>query len=59
MDRGIRNWMFVSIAILLVEGGGVAVGTFHWVIAGDALFALAALLILIMVTRYVINIWRK
>lgn len=54
MDRGIRSWMFVSIALVLAEVGRLLGGKMGWHLAEVALDTVAALLLIIMIVRYLI-----
>lgn len=59
MERGVKNWMFVSIALLLAEIGRLLGGHFHWEVAERSFDAVAVLLIVIMGVRFFVRKWRR
>jgi len=59
MDKGIKNWMFVSVALFLVEVGRLIGGHFHWEPAEWGLDTLAVILLLIMIVRGIVRRFRR
>lgn len=59
MDRSVRNWMFVSIAIFLAEIGRLLGGHFKIKFVEWGLDGIALALILIMIVRFLLYKWRK
>lgn len=59
MERRVKDWMFVSIALFLAEVGRLIGGHFryHWI--EWSLDTLAVLLIVIMMTRFLLQKWRN
>ena len=52
MNRGIKNWMIVSVALALAETGQLLGGQFHLWLAERILDATAVLLGMVVVIRY-------
>ncbi len=59
MESGIKNWMFVSVALVLAESGRLLGARLGWHIVEITLDSLALLLILIMCVRYVVRLLRR
>ncbi|MCY0875203.1 MAG: hypothetical protein OWT28_02850 [Firmicutes bacterium] len=59
MERKIKDWMFVSIALLFAEIGRLLGGDFHWHMAEHTLDGVAILLLLVMIARYIAIKWRR
>lgn len=53
MDRGIKNWMFVSVALALVEVGRLVGGEWHGHVIEHILDLLALASLVVMIGRYV------
>jgi hypothetical protein len=56
MDRGIRNWMFASGAIVLIECGAFVGGHWHFWLGEWVLYGMAAALVIIMAIRW---LWHR
>lgn len=54
MDRGIKNWMFVSVALALAEIGRLVGGEWHGHAVEHILDMLALVLLVVMIGRYLI-----
>ena len=52
MNRGIKNWMIVSVALALAETGQLLGGQLHWSMVERILDAIALLLVIVVVIRY-------
>ena len=52
MNRGIKNWMIVSVALALAESGALLGGQFHWLFVEWIFDAAAMVLVIIVVIRY-------
>ncbi|MHB1627028.1 MAG: hypothetical protein ACYCVB_01440 [Bacilli bacterium] len=59
MDRGLKNWMLASVAIVLAEIGQIVGAQFRLHGLERAIFALAAVVALTMVVRYLVQKRRK
>ena len=54
VDRGIKNWMFVSVAVVLAEIGQLLGGAWHLSGAKQVLDGAALFLIAVMMMRFII-----
>ncbi len=52
MNRGIKNWMIVSVALALAESGVLLGGQFHWLLVEQIFDVVALALVIIVVIRY-------
>ena len=59
MDHGIKNWMFVSVAIVLAELGGFIGARFGWHIAEWTLDGLAVIAVAIAAFRWLLEKMKK
>ncbi len=59
MDRGLKNWMLASVAIVLAGIGQIVGAQFRLHVLEHAIYVLAAVLAVIMVIRYLMQKRRK
>lgn len=59
MDREIKKWMFVSIALALVEIGRVVGAKWGWHVFEHSLDAVAGILIVVMIVFIIIRKMRR
>ncbi len=59
MDRGLKNWMLASVAIVLAEIGRVMGAQFRLHELEHAIYALAAVVAVIMVIRFLAQKWKN
>ena len=59
MDRGLKNWMLASVAIVLAGIGWVIGAQFHMYGFGNAVYILAVVVAVIMVVRYLAQKWKR
>jgi|GEM_PF-4889097 len=59
MDRGLKNWMLASVAIVMAGIGRVVGAQFHMYGLGNAVYTLAAVVAVIMVVRYLAQKWKR
>ncbi len=59
MERGIKNWMLASIAILLLEVGRIIGGQFRVHQVETVIDVIAGLLFLVALVRFIVDKWKR
>ncbi len=59
MDRGIKNWMLVSIAVVLVELGSFIGARWGWRTVELVLDTMAAIVVIIAAIRWILEKLKK
>lgn len=59
MDRGLKNWMLASVAIVLAGIGRIVGAQFRMYGLRNTVYTLAVVVAVIMVIRYLAQKWKR
>ncbi|MHB1682729.1 MAG: hypothetical protein ACYCYO_07880 [Bacilli bacterium] len=59
MDRGLKNWMLASVAIVLAGIGRIVGAQFRMRELGNVFYTLAVVVAVIMAVRYLAQKWKR